>query len=796
MRIIIERHVKMTNIQQFGKKIVDKSTEISELSTIGFYDETWAKADILNHLIRQALPEYHSHAVENDWLTDHLATLELTILDFLRTRQPLTAAIFYTIAVQLLGFDDELQATNFDGRQVFKNVGLTTTDVSDIYHAWYVLLNTHTKNGLMFVDELASHGYFKANNQRVLFNGKSLVTYDTKDLIQETVWVETAVDSDNDGQLDLVQVDIQRPISLEKLPVLFTASPYYQGMMVKENDAKIHDVNQPLTYKTPTQVIDTPTFHHDMQHTPTILPRSIVGATTTATKTFTDLAGRAWDLNNYFLSRGFAVAYAAGVGTRHSDGMQDTGSPEQVESMKNVVEWLAGNRVAFTDRTSQVAITADWSNHKIAMTGRSYLGTLATAVATTGVEGLETVISEAAISDWYQYYRDNGLVIAPGGFPGEDMDVLAELVYSRMQDPADWLRTQASWHAYQNNTTRFQDRQNGNYDGYWDARNYLNHAKNIKVDIISVHGLNDWNVKPRQIYRLWQALQGQSHRHKLILHQGQHININNNRSLDFADQINLWFSDKLLDLDINATAILPTVTWQDNTQAQTWYKLNNWGVSENEKTYYLAKNQLTLAPASGEGSFTDYLPEVLFKKYTTNFNHWRDQTLQQVPELAHTQQHFRSDFITKSQIINGESVLHLRVKSSKNIGLISAMLIDYGDDDYIKPYPTNQNVMVDRGVNFAKVLLQEFELQKANRKMITIGHINLQNRTNAWQNDTLVANEYVSITLKLQPTLYKLRAGHQLGLIIYATDFEMTIRGNQDITYTIDYENSKLTLPQ
>ncbi|WP_336206628.1 CocE/NonD family hydrolase, partial [Leuconostoc suionicum] len=92
----------------------------------------------------------------------------------------------------------------------------------------------------------------------------------------------------------------------------------------------------------------------------------------------------------------------------------DTGSPEQVESMKNVVEWLAGNRVAFTNRYDNIAVTADWSSHKIAMTGRSYLGTLATAVATTGVEGLETVVSEAAISNWYQYYRDNGLVVAPG----------------------------------------------------------------------------------------------------------------------------------------------------------------------------------------------------------------------------------------------------------------------------------------------------------------------------------------------------------------------------------------------
>ena len=98
---------------------------------------------------------------------------------------------------------------------------------------------------------------------------------------------------------------------------------------------------------------------------------------------------------------------------------------------------LAGDRLAFIDKHSGQTIKANWSNGKVAMTGKSYLGTLATAVATTGVRGLETVISEAAISDWYQYYRDNGLVIAPGGFPGEDVDVLAELVYSRMLNRAD-----------------------------------------------------------------------------------------------------------------------------------------------------------------------------------------------------------------------------------------------------------------------------------------------------------------------------------------------------------------------
>jgi X-Pro dipeptidyl-peptidase len=44
-------------------------------------------------------------------------------------------------------------------------------------------------------------------------------------------------------------------------------------------------------------------------------------------------------------------------------------------------------------------------------------------VTTTGVEGLKTIIPVSAISNWYDYYRANGLVVAPGTFQGEDLDI-------------------------------------------------------------------------------------------------------------------------------------------------------------------------------------------------------------------------------------------------------------------------------------------------------------------------------------------------------------------------------------
>ena len=65
------------------------------------------------------------------------------------------------------------------------------------------------------------------------------------------------------------------------------------------------------------------------------------------------------------------------------------------------------------------------------MIGTSYNGTLPIGVATTGVEGLEAIVPISAIYNWYDYYRANGAVRAPGGFQGEDLDVLAEYIYTR-----------------------------------------------------------------------------------------------------------------------------------------------------------------------------------------------------------------------------------------------------------------------------------------------------------------------------------------------------------------------------
>ena len=781
-------------INQFGVIETTFEQKINELTSIGFYDEKIQAAiskgsvPLLQALLEQAAT---STAVTTKF-DDYMVSEQQDLATFLATGQQVTVREFDALALQLLNFLESIDYTLADPEKAVAKIGLPLHnkpgewDTDDVLNAWYDLLTTHTKGGLQLIDELVSHQYFKATNQSLFFNGKALATFDTNQLIKEVVYVETDLDTDDDGIKDLVRVDIIRPTTSQQVPTLFTASPYYQGTNDVQSDKKLHDVNVPLQRKVPNNLT-----YEDIAYQPAT-PKKLTaheqtGEATTATETFYPTSHV--DLNNYFLSRGFAVAYSSGVGTRYSDGMQDTGSPEQVISMQAVVEWLAGNRTAFVDRKSGVTIKAHWSNGKVAMTGKSYLGTLATAVATTGVAGLETVISEAAISDYYQYYRDNGLVIAPGGFPGEDMDVLAELVYSRMQDAGDWHRTKTQWEQFQKQTVIDMDRTTGNYNTYWDARNYLKNVSNIKADIVMVHGLNDWNVKPRQVFRLYQKLQELDVVKKLYLHQGQHIYINNNRSLDFSDQMNLWLSYKLYDVENHAGEQLPDLTWQSNQAPETWETRQSWGATTPTK--------ISLANVQTPVSYTDKQTKLAYTSYSQDYNHWRSLM---IDRDAHELDHSRVVFLQPKQkqdlLIDGEVSLQLRIKSSTNVGLVSAMLVDYGDASRLTTKPVPQGSQIDRGINWQPTPLVEFQQAKTTpNKMITIGHINMQNRENAWRVNDLRPDEYVDLTLTLQPTLYQLTAGHQLGIVIYGTDFEMTVRGNQKITYTIDTKHSQLLVP-
>ncbi|WP_251545636.1 Xaa-Pro dipeptidyl-peptidase [Limosilactobacillus caecicola] len=793
---------------QFAIQSTDHQTRVTELQRIHLLHpdevaslsptELWAKLLVRIHVAD------HTEALDREWLNSLLATPDQSILQWLASHQPLTNNVFYLVALQLLQFEPALDFSldaPLDGMQKIQ-LPLETHDQWDttaVIDSFYLLLNTRTKLGQNLIDRLTSQGMLTwtyalpAKQKPLFFNGKPLASFDPNRFIREVVYVETDMDTDYDGKADLVKVEIMRPAESNdglKVPAVFTASPYNQGTNDKWGEEITHNVNVPLTHKASDyQAPNEPTFPIEFTK------QTVHGESHQAAESFSTTP--AYTLNTYLSVRGYAIVYASGIGTKDSDGLQTCGSPEQTASMKAVVEWLHDDRRAFTDRTSGITISADWCNGNVGMTGRSYLGTLATAVATTGVAGLKAIISEAAISNWYDYYRENGLVMAPGGFQGEDADVLAAETFSRTKSPADYQRIKATNDKYLQGIAAAQDRKTGNYNAFWAHRNYLPNVDNIKCAVMMVHGLNDWNVKPVNVKNLYDALQGLPVTSKLILHQGQHIYINAFRSLDFSEMANLWFANKLWELDNHADDLLPDVLVQDNVHAETWHTTTNWSGNQST-TFNLTANGLTTAttPTTAAVTFDDHQEPATYQDWCQHPDKWAQALLND--QDGQFSAHFVGAPVKEKWVLRGTPMLRVRIASSVDHGLLSARLVDRGD---AKRLTTTPVILAKDGLelayHFGKDDLREFELQKqvTPAKVISFGHINLQNRRDASSVDDLAAGQFVDVELPLQPVFHTLTTGHQLELVLYATDYEMTLRGNEKIQYQIDPQHCELIIP-
>ncbi len=73
--------------------------------------------------------------------------------------------------------------------------------------------------------------------------------------LNSELWVETDVDSDFDGKLDRVHVDVTRVAETQtdglKVPVIFEISPYYAGIGPARNWAVNHEVGFPPATRLP-----------------------------------------------------------------------------------------------------------------------------------------------------------------------------------------------------------------------------------------------------------------------------------------------------------------------------------------------------------------------------------------------------------------------------------------------------------------------------------------------------------------------------------------------------------------
>ena len=707
---------------------------------------------------------------DTDYALSTLATdKETDLVTFFQSDRKLTAEIFYTVVFQLLGFS---YLVDFEDAEQFRKETGFPIVYGDLIENLYQLLNTRTKKGNTFIDQLVSDGLISEDNHYHYFNGKSLATFSTHDVIREVVYVESRVDTDNDGLPDLVKVSIIRPRYDGQIPSVMTTSPYHQGTNDKASDKALYKMEGELEVKPPHTIeLEEPKLN-------LVEPHGQAEVVSEAEEKLSHI-NSSYSLNDYFLPRGFANLYVSGVGTRDSQGLMTNGDYQQIEAYKNVIDWLNGRCRAFTDHTRKRQVKADWSNGKVATTGISYLGTMSNGLATTGVDGLEVIIAEAGISSWYNYYRENGLVTSPGGYPGEDFDSLAELTYSRNLQAGDYIRGNEAHQADLEKVKEKLDRKTGDYNQFWHDRNYLLNAHKVQAEVVFTHGSQDWNVKPLHVYQMFHALPNHINKH-LFFHHGAHVYMNNWQSIDFRESMNALLSKKLLGIDSGYQ--LPTVIWQDNIAPQRWKGLDNFGKQDELHTFSLGNEEKVIQNQYDQKDFDRY-----GKTYQTfNTELYQGKANQITIDLP----------VNQDIHLNGRVELKLRVKSSTNKGLLSAQLLELGQKKYLQPYPAVLSARtIDNGRYHMLENLCELPFNPSAQRVITKGYLNLQNRTNLLTIEKIQPNEWMDFKLEFQPTIYKLKEGDTLRLVLYTTDFEITIRDNTDYQLTVDLAQSNLILP-
>ena len=385
-------------------------------------------------------------------------------------------------------------------------------------------------------------------------NGLALPVFAGQPVVRHNVWVEVpAVDTDRDGVNDRIRVQISRPDATNRgtrLPVVLIASPYTGGMRPYPQ----HDINVPLFVPgtTPPTVFQPPPA------------ATSSGPYSGAEPPIRDINASGYQ--TYFLPRGFIFADANSLGTGHSTGCPTIGGLEENLAMKAVIDWFNGRGTAYN--ADGTPATASWTTGATAMIGTSYVGTLPIGAASLGVEGLKAIVPIAGVSSYYDHRRSQGTVI--NSFPtiGTDADTLFDNILSRQHpDACGHMKERLQ---------RGMDRQTGDYNAFWDERNYVKDAGRFKAAVLISHGLNDFNVKPRHAARLWSALERHNVPAKIWWNQGGHGDrANTARQAVWRDTLNRFWTRYLFGIDNGVMEGAKAVVEREDN---TWVEYADWPV--------------------------------------------------------------------------------------------------------------------------------------------------------------------------------------------------------------------------
>jgi len=508
--------------------------------------------------------------------------------------------------------------------------------------------------------------------------------FDKTQTVHEVVDVETGKDSDRDGTVDTIRVDINRPDAKGKgkVPLIIHASPYFfQG------------------------------------------------------------SRSAWE-TGFFVPRGYAVATVALPGTDFSTGCADVGGRREVLGTKAIIDWANGRQKGhYLDGSN--ADATKWTNGKTGMIGVSWDGTIANSVASTGVEGLETIVPVAAISSWYDYTRGNGIPFFEGHVAYLN-DYVSNYLSQHCRDMTPKLQAHS-------------DDPTGDYNKWWSVRDYRIDASKIKASVFVVHGLNDENVKTIQFGEWWKQLEKYDVERRLFLHQGQHVEPYSSYGANYSTPLLQWFDYYLQGLD-NGEPDEPRAIIQ--REDASWSTDQEWPPTGTEDRTM----RLSAPLGRSAGALTEGAAPTKSKRYVT-ITQAAAQSSDSIVANPTTPRSDRAVFLSdelSSQLReSGTATVQLRVKVDKPTAGLQARIVDYTS-----------------GSGFI-----------VSRTIADLGHY-----ASLEEDHLLTPGKYYTLTWNINTDDRIFAKGHVLGLVLTAEQSNPTEQ-YVPVKATVDTKKSTLTMP-
>ncbi|MCP3915754.1 MAG: Xaa-Pro dipeptidyl-peptidase [bacterium] len=594
-------------------------------------------------------------------------------------------------------------------------------------------MNNHMAFPLVALALAAPAASFQERAQPVFADGQAQVVdafRDSKKWIRYDLWVETEFDSDGDGRRDRVHVAVARQQQTDteglKVPVIYETSPYFAGTGSTNRDY-FWDPHQELGA--------TPPVRGDMPPISTRSKRPTISRS----------------LVNTWVPRGFAVVHSESPGTGLSEGCPTVGGKNESLAPKAVIDWLNGRAKGYTEVDSDEEVGASWCTGKVGMTGTSYNGTLPLAAATTGVEGLEAIIPIAPNTSYYHYYRSNGLVRHPGGWTGEDIDVLYDFINSGNPEGR----------VYCNSTVRDGlmlenfDRVSGDYNDFWAGRDYANALGPLKAATLMAHAFNDWNVMPEHSVRIYEAIKAKGVPAQAYFHQGGH------GGPPPHAMMNRWFTRYLYGIENGV-----------EDDPRSW--ITREGAKRDSPTPYADYPNPDAQPVSlfpsGRGSEIGALG--LTAPTTSVLEKLVDDVSKSGAKLAAAGSSpnrllFATPELSEDAHLSGWSRVTIRLASSKPAANLSVWVVSL-------PWADGASI---------------------NSNVITRGWADPQNHASLTESEPLEPGTFYELSFRLQPDDQVIPAGQRIALMIFSSDRDFTLWPEPGTELQIDLGVTAIELP-